>query len=426
MTAEHPDIQLKLKNLPTSPGVYLFKDASGKIVYIGKARNLRNRVRSYFQSRGEYDPRTNRMLAQVADLDLMATTNDVEALILEANLVREHKPRYNILLKDDKHFPYIKVTTNEPFPRVMVVRRLAKDGAAYFGPYTSAKAMRRTIAFLTGLFMIRSCNLSIPHPQGKKQKVCLDYHIKRCGGPCEEFQTEQEYRELVDSLILALSGKSQRLIDRLTEKMQQASESLEFEDAAKYRDQIEAIKSVMRKQHVDVGELVDRDIVAIAREDKDAVVVVMQIREGAVIGRQEFQLSAHSDDSESSVLETFLTQYYNHQPNLPEEVLLPIDVPDMELMEEWLRQMKGARVRVTHPRRGDKVRLLELAARNARLLLDELLIQRRRLSERTSKMVTALKDELKLSQSPLRIVCFDISNTGETDAVGSCVFFENA
>ena len=420
------ELELKLKNLPSTPGVYLFKDLKGRIIYVGKAKNLRNRVRTYFQSRNHLDTKTNRMILHVVNFDLIETRNEIEALILEANLVREHKPRYNVSLKDDKHFPYIKITTNEPFPRVMIVRRLIRDGETYFGPYTNAKAMRKTIAFLTALFNIRTCNLTIPHPQGKEQKVCLDYHIKRCGGPCEGLQTQQEYNELVESLILALSGKSHKLIDRLAGKMKRASEALEFEEAARCRDQIEAIRAVMRKQSVDVGEIVDRDIVSIAREVKDAVAVVMQIREGALIGRQDFKLSIHTDDSDKIALETFLTQYYNHQPNLPEQIFLPFDLPDIKLLEEWLRQLKGSKVTVISPKRGPKVKLVDLAARNARLLLDELLIQKRKQIERTSKMVTSLKHELKLPRSPRRIVCFDISNMGETDAVGSCVYFENA
>ncbi len=426
MESVRTDMTVKLQNLPTSPGVYLFKDTQGSVIYIGKAKNLRHRVRTYFQARGRLDPRTGRMVDQATDLELLETTNDVEALILEANLVREYKPRYNILLKDDKHFPYVKVTTDESFPRVLVVRRLDRDGATYFGPYTNAKAMRKMIAFLTGLFTIRSCNLTIPHPQGRKQKVCLDYHIKRCGGPCEGFQSEEEYRELVDSLLMALSGKSRRLIEKLNDKMIQASDAMRFEDAARYRDQIEAIKTAVRKQSVDIGELVDRDIVTIAREQKDAVAVVMQVREGALIGRQEFQLAAQLDETDETVLQTFLTQYYNHQPNLPEEILLQGEVSEAELIEKWLRRIKGGHIALRRPQRGSKIRLVDLAARNARLLLDELLIQRRRFSERVSKMVTSLKDELRLPVSPLRIVCFDISNTGETDAVGSCVFFDNA
>ena len=420
------ELKLKLKNLPTSPGVYIFKNERKKIIYIGKAKNLRNRVRSYFQSPDRHDAKTERLVAQVADFDLMVTATEVEALILEANLVHEHKPRYNVMLKDDKHYPYVKVTTNEKFPRMQIVRRLEQDGASYFGPYTNVKGMRQTVAFLSRLFTIRNCNLVIPHPTGKKYKVCLDYHIKRCGGPCEGFQSEQDYRRLVDFVLMVLSGKSKRLIQELQDQMQKASEDMNFEEAARLRDQIEAIQSVMIKQHVDIGELVDRDIVSIAREQRDGVAVVMQLREGVLIGRQDFQLTAEPDETDEAMLETFLTQYYNYQPNLPEEVILPINLTDINLIEAWFKETKNARVKIVIPKIGEKMRLVELAERNARLLLDEMLIRRKQYSERTSKMVVSLKDELKLARSPRSIVCFDISNTGETDAVGSCVYFENA
>ncbi|RKX23822.1 MAG: excinuclease ABC subunit C, partial [Candidatus Zixiibacteriota bacterium] len=349
----------------------------------------------------------------------------VESLILEANLVHEHKPRYNVALKDDKHFPYLKVTTDEPFPRLLVVRRLEKDGATYFGPYTSAKGMRRTMAFLTHLFKIRSCNFVLPPPEGKEVKLCLDYRINRCCGPCQGLQSQEEYSESIDSVLMVLSGKSKALINRLSEKMQAASEAMEFEEAAECRDQIEALQSVMVKQSVDIGELVDRDIVAVAREGRDAMAVVMQVREGVLIGRQEFQLAGDIEEDDEVVLETFIAQYYNHQPNLPNEICLPSELSSIGLVEDWLKELKGSRIKVVTPKKGVKIRLVELAARNARLLLDEILIQRRAVSERTSKMVSALKDELKLSHSPRTMVCFDISNTGESDAVGSCAYFDN-
>ena len=424
MVAVSKELALKLKNLPTSPGVYLFKNARGKIIYIGKAKNLRNRVRTYFQASNHHDAKTARMVSRVADLELMATENEIESLILEANLVHEHKPRYNVRLKDDKHFPYIKIT-NERFPRVLVVRRLETDKATYFGPYTNAKAMRRTLALLTRLFKIRSCSLTIPHPQGKPQEVCLDYHIKRCGGPCAGHQTEEDYNQLVKGVVMVLSGKSKELVETLTEKMYAASEALEFEQAREYRDQAQAIQDLMVKQRVDVGQVVDRDIVSIARESGDAVAVVMQIREGVLIGRQDFQLAAEVEETDENVLETFVTQYYNHQPNLPQEVFLPLDLPQVKLIERWLRKLKGGALKVLTPKIGEKSRIVELAGKNARMLLDELLIQKRMQTERTSKMVTCLKDELKLDRSPRAMVCFDISNTGENDAVGSCVFFEN-
>ncbi|MEW6049575.1 MAG: excinuclease ABC subunit UvrC [Candidatus Zixiibacteriota bacterium] len=425
MVKRSEDFELKLKNLPTSPGVYLFKNAQGRIIYIGKAKNLRNRVRTYFHPSGPADAKTARLVPQVTDFELMLTANEVESLILEANLVHEHKPKYNVSLKDDKHFPYIKVTTNESFPRVMIVRRLAKDGATYFGPFTQGQGMRRTLTLLTRLFTIRSCDLIIPPPEGKQYKVCLDYQMKRCGGPCEGLQSREEYAELVNSLTMVLRGRTKELRERLTERMHRASEELRFEDARQFRDQIDALGSIMIKQNVDVGEVVDRDIVSIARDGVDAVAVVMQLREGVLIGRQDFQLHTAVDDSNETVLETFVTQYYNHQPNLPEEVLLPLELSDAELLAAWLKQEKGSVVRIRVPKVGEKVRLVDLAARNAQLLLDEILIQRRTHAERTSKMVTSLKEALHLSNSPRTMVCFDISNTGETDAVGSCVFFEN-
>lgn len=419
-------LEAKLASLPTDPGVYQFKDAEGSIIYIGKAKNLRNRVRTYFHASHHPHGKTGRMISKVADVELMVTENEVEALILEANLVREYKPRYNVDLKDDKHFPYIKITTNEPFPRVMIVRRLSKDGATYFGPYTSSRGMRGTVALLTRMFKIRTCNLTIPHPKGKEQKVCLDYYIKRCGGPCEELQSEEDYREKVDAVIMVLSGKAPELIEQLETRMAAASEAMDYEAAMEYRDQIEAVRSVMRQQHVDVGEMVDRDIVALAREEKDAIAVVMQIRQGALIGRQDFQLTADPDDPDETILFAFLQQYYNKQPNLPNEVYLPLEISESGLVSRWLRKVKGSKVVVHTPKRGDKVKLVDLANANARLLLDEMLIQKRGHTERMSKMVVALKEALSLPKAPLSIACFDISNTGETDAVGSCVYFENA
>ena len=419
------DLALKLKNLPQSSGVYLFKNDEGKILYIGKAKNLRNRVRSYFRSTGSHDAKTTRLMGKVADFDLLVTQNEIESLILEANLVHEHKPRYNVRLKDDKHFPYIKIT-NEPFPRVLVVRRLEKDNATYFGPYTSARSMRRTLALVMRLFKIRTCNLVIPAPEGKTHKVCLDYHIKRCLGPCVGLQSEEDYRESIQAVIMVLRGKSQALIEQLTERMQTASADTDFETAAELRDQIQALSDMRVKQNVDIGELVDRDIIAVAREEKTAVAVVMQIREGVLVGRQDFQLAADLEDSNEVILETFLTQYYHAQPNLPEELILPEELSSVDIIAAWLRREKGRVVRVVTPKIGTKTRLVELAGRNARLLLDELLIQRRATSERTSRMVSSLKEELNLTSAPRRMVCFDISNTGTTDAVGSCVFFDNA
>ncbi len=424
MDARMADLETKLKTLPDSPGCYIFKNVSGKILYIGKAKSLKNRVRSYF-SNSHRDAKTARLVPQIADFDTLVTNNEIESFILEANLIHEYKPRYNIQLKDDKHFPYVKVTTNEAFPRVLIVRRLEKDGATYFGPYTSAKSMRQAVGFLTRLFTIRTCNLAIPSPSGKPYQVCLDYHIKRCGGPCAGFQSQEEYGELVKSLMMALKGQSKQLIERLTIRMKAASEEMNFEEAKFARDQIEALRTAMVKQNVDIGELVDRDIVALAREGTEVIAVVMQVRDGVLLGRQEFRLHAEVEDPDEQVLEGFIAQYYNHQPNLPSEILLPRELPEPKLTEEMLRKLHGARIRLVTPRIGEKWALVDLANTNARHVLDELLIQKKMQSDRTSKMVTSLKDELHLPESPRTMVCFDISNTGETDSVGSCVYFEN-
>ena len=418
-------LEIKLKNLPTSPGVYLFRNKTGNIIYIGKARNLRNRVRSYFQSQKNHDAKTARMVPMVDDLELMVTDSEMEALILEANLVKEHRPRYNINLKDDKHFPYVKVTINEPFPRVLVVRRVENDGARYFGPYTNSKGMRRTLGFLCRLFKTRTCNLTIPHPNGKIQKVCLDYHIGRCGGPCEGFQSQEEYAELVDSVVLFLSGRGETLIEKLQKRMAKLSDDMEFEKAAEIRDRIQALESVRQKQKVDAGRLVNRDIVAYAREGRDTVVVVLQIREGILIGRQDFQLAAEPEADDAELLSGFVRQYYNHQPNLPEELYFPLSFADERLIGKWLTKAAGRGVKIFTPQKGEKLKLVDLAAANARLLLDEILIQKKGYKERVTKSVQALKEDLHLAKSPRIITCVDISNLGASDAVGSMVYFAN-
>ncbi len=422
---KYENLSLKLKNLPDAPGVYLFRNLEGKIIYIGKAKSLRNRVRTYFQSGLRHDPKTAKMVSAIDDCDLLVTDSEIEAMILEANLVKEHKPRYNVNLKDDKHFPYIKVTVNEPFPRILVVRRLAKDGARYFGPFTSAKGMRKTIKFLSNLFRIRSCNLTIPHPSGRLQKVCLDYHIGRCGGPCEGFQTEKEYRRQVESVIMYLAGKSETLVSELKKQMESLSRRMKFEEAGRVRDQITALESVRQKQKVDAGLVIDRDIIAFAREASDTVVVVLQIREGILIGRQDFQLISEAEETDNEVLSSFIRQYYNNQPNLPDNIYLPLAIPDAPLIARWLTEVREKKVTLHTPLKGEKLRLVDMAAANARLLLDELLIQKKEFKERLSGAIQALKSDLRLEHSPRTIACVDISNTGATDAVGSLVYFDN-
>ncbi len=418
-------LKLKLKNLPTNPGVYLFKDKTGKIIYVGKAKNLRNRVRTYFRSPEKHEPKTARLVAGIRDFDLMVTDSEIEALILEANLVKEYHPRYNVNLKDDKHFPYIKITVKDAYPRVLIVRRLENDGSRYFGPYTNATGMRRTINFLTRLFKIRACNLVIPHPQGKALKVCLDYRIGLCGGPCEGLVSEKAYRENIDNIIMFLSGRAETMIDKLRIKMDQCSKRMEFERAAEIRDQIDALESVRHKQKVDVGKPVNRDIIACAREGREIVAVVLQIREGVLIGRQDFRLTAETDETNDDVISAFVRQYYNRQQDLPQEIYLPLALADEKLIGRWLRKKKGKIVKLFAPQKGEKLKLVDLASTNAKLLLDELLIQKKGYKERIAGSVQALRDDLHMDRSPQTIACVDISNTGQTDAVGSLVYFSN-
>ncbi len=412
------------KNLPAKPGVYMFKDRQGKILYIGKAKNLRNRVRSYFQARGQVDPKTMALMSRVADAELLVTDSEIEALILEANLVKEHKPRYNVNLKDDKHHPYLKLTINEPFPRLLVARRVMRDGARYFGPYTSAIRMRRTLKFLMRHFGLRSCNYEMPSSTGRKYKVCLDYHIGRCAGACEGLESQEEYKKHVDEVIMFLSGRRTDLIARLRKRMDAASSDLKFEEAARLRDTIESMEAVRQRQKVDSAEHVDRDVIAYARDGRDAVAVVMQIREGVLIGRQDLPIRVDADVSDTDLISGFFKQYYNHLEDLPEEIYLPGEIDEMELLEQWLSDIKGSIVRMITPQIGEKLRLVGMAEKNARLLLDEMLIQREKYKERVPDSAVALQKALQLKRAPVTVSCFDISNLGAADKAASLVYFE--
>jgi excinuclease ABC subunit C len=415
-------LQTKLENLPSKPGVYLMKDAAGKIIYVGKAKSLRNRVRSYFHDSPPHHPKISTLISKIADFDIIATDSEMEALILEANLIKEHKPRYNVNLKDDKRYPYLKVTA-EPYPRVLVVRRVKKDGAKYFGPYTNVKAMRNTLRLIRRIFPVRSCNYALP--SHRKIKLCLDYHIKRCAGPCEGKVSQKEYQEIIKSIMLFLSGKNELLLDHLQEKMCEYSEKEEFEKAASARDQIKALQSVMEKQKVAEVERVDRDVIAYAREHKDIVVVALQIREGILIGRQNFHLTGLKESTDREILSSFLRQYYMHSAVIPPQILLPIEIDDQQMIEDWLSAKREGSVKMVIPQRGEKLKILEMAAYNARLSLKELMLQRNEAKKRVPAAIEALRKDLYLSLPPRKIAALDISNLGPSNAVGSLVFFED-
>lgn len=398
------------------------KDASGRIIYVGKAKSLRNRVRAYFHDTSPHHPKISALISKISDFDVLATDSEMEALILEANLIKQHKPRYNVNLKDDKRYPYLKVT-DEPFPRVLVVRRVKKDRAKYFGPHTNVKAMRNTLKMLRKVFPIRSCNYALP--SSRKIKLCLDYHINRCLGPCEGKVSPEEYGEITKDVLLFLSGKNSLLMEHLKGRMSEYSAREEFERAAQARDQLRALESVTEKQKVADVEQPDRDIIAFARDGKDISVVALQIREGVLTGRQNFHLVGLKESADSEILSNFLRQYYMHSAVIPPEIILPAAIDDQQVIENWLRSRREGRVRIIVPRRGEKVRLLEMAGYNAQLSLDELLLQRSEAISKVPSAVEALKKDLYLSVPPRKIAAFDISNLGPTDAVGSLVFFED-
>ncbi|MCK5126565.1 MAG: excinuclease ABC subunit UvrC [candidate division Zixibacteria bacterium] len=417
-------LKIKLAHLPKRPGVYMMKDKNGTIIYIGKAKYLKNRVSSYFHARVHDHPKTALLVSLVADIELLITDSEIEALILEANLVKEHKPRFNVNLKDDKRFPYLKLTVQEKFPRLLVTRRVERDGARYFGPYTNAYGMRKTLKFLMHHFGLRSCNFEIPSPTGRKYKVCLDYHINRCAGACIDLESEEEYKKHIDAVVLFLSGRQTELIKSLKEKMQSLSDELKFEEAAKVRDTIDAMESVWRKQKVDVAKDINRDVIAYARDGRDAVAVVLQIREGLLIGRQDMQLQVNQEFSEVELLSGFLKQYYNHAENLPMEIFLPLVIEDIVLIEKWLTEERGGKVRIMTPQKGEKVRLVSMAETNARLVLNEILLQKKKYKDRIPASAAALRKILQLEKAPQTISCFDISNLGNSDKAASLVYFE--
>jgi len=417
-------LKTKLAHLPRNPGVYLMKDKNGKIIYVGKAKCLKNRVASYFRAQDKHDPKTAALVSKVADIDLLVTDSEIEALILEANLVKEHKPHYNVNLKDDKRFPYLKLTIAEPFPRLSVTRRVKREGSRYFGPYTNVIGMRRTMRFLMKHFGLRSCDYEIPSSSGRQYRVCLDYHIGRCGGPCEGLESSEAYRRHVEAVIMFLSGRRNDLIEKLRSEMATLSEEMKFEEAARVRDTIEALESVQQKQKVDAAASVDRDVIAFARAGSDAAMVVLQIREGILIGRQDFHLRIDAGLPDMELLSGFLKQYYNYAENLPQEIHLPGEIDDLVLFECWLSQAKGSKVSVIAPQKGTKYRLVGMAETNARLLLDEMLLQKNKYKERVPSSALALQQFLHLEKAPATIACFDISNLGQTDKAAALVYFE--
>jgi excinuclease ABC subunit C len=421
-------LKSKLRHLPDRPGVYLMKDAAGDLLYVGKAKSLRSRVRSYFAASQQHSLKTRELVRRIEDFDTIVVGSEAEALMLENNLIKENRPRFNINLKDDKTYPYIKVTVHEAFPRVWVTRRLERDGARYFGPYTDVRRMRHAVELVKKLYTVRSCRYDLPRET--PARPCLDYHIGRCRAPCVAFQTEAEYREMMDEILDILGGHTRRAAERIRGQMQAAAAEMDFERAAELRDSLASLEALEARQTVVDLEGGDRDVIGLARDGADGCGVVLRIREGKLLGRETQFLGNLEGEPDEEVLSTFATRFYAQRSgidgyDLPPEVFFPLDFEDRPLLEALLRERAGRAVRSHVPQRGEKVRLVELAEQNARHLLEEWKLMGSAAASRAPDALYELQETLELDVVPRMIVCFDISHTQGSEVVASAVVFEN-
>ena len=416
------DFDEELKKLPNSPGVYLMHDGNDTIIYVGKAVNLHNRVRSYFRKIVGRGPQIDRMVQQIARFEYIVTDSELEALVLENNLIKEHLPKYNTLLKDDKTYPYIKVTVGEEYPRILFSREMKKDKSRYFGPYTSAGAVKDTIELLNKLYRLRTCNRSLPRDIGE-ERPCLNYHIRQCLAPCQGYVSREAYRQQVEQALSFLNGNYGSILKELEGKMQSAAENMEFEEAARYRDLYNSVKSVAQKQKITDSAGEDRDIIALSKDDMDAVVQVFFVRDGRLIGREHFYMMRVSGCEKEQILEDFVKQFYAGTPFIPREIMLQYEISDTSLIEEWLGKKKGGKVKLLVPKKGTKEKLVELAAQNASLVLSQ---DRERLKREEGRTIGAVKEIAALLQleNVSRMEAFDISNISGFENVGSMVVFE--
>ena len=407
----------KLKLLPNSPGVYIMKDAGGRIIYVGKARVLKNRVHQYFMKSKNHTPKVCAMVAKIADFETILTNTEVEALILECNLIKKHRPRYNISLKDDKSYPYVKVTLRDDFPRVVLTRRVIKDGARYFGPYTNVTAVHESLKLLRRLFPLRTCKTMGERP-------CLEYHIKRCLAPCVNGVGKEEYASMIDAVCLFLEGRTKEVERTLETDMNEAADNFAFEKAARLRDQLISVKKISEKQNIVTGAG-DQDVIGLAQGDYATVVEILTVRAGKMTGREHFMLKGSEYETKESLLYAFLSQYYDAAAFLPKEVLLPFTIEDAELLEKFLSDKKGSRVYLTLPHRGTKRDLVEMATNNAQKYLDDENKRTRTDYEKTLGAVKELQKYLGLKEPPRRMECFDISHMQGSETVASMVVFED-
>ena len=416
------DIQEELKKLPARPGVYIMHDENDHIIYVGKAVSLKNRVRQYFQTSRNKGVKIEQMVTHIRRFEYIVTDSELEALVLECNLIKEHHPKYNTMLMDDKTYPFIKVTTGEAFPRVVLSRKMQKDKARYFGPYTSSQAVRDTIDLIHKLYHLRSCNRSLPRDIGK-ERPCLNYHIKQCDAPCQGYISQEEYGKSVNEVLKFLNGNYDAVLKDLEEKMNAASEALEFERAIEYRELLSSVKKVAQKQKITDSSGEDRDVLAVASHEGDAVVQVFFIRGGRLIGRDHFYLRITDGESPSEILNSFIMQYYAGTPFIPGELMLQAEVEDREVLEEWLTSKRGQKVAIRVPKKGTKEKLVELAQENARLVLFR---DRERIKREEGRTIGAVKEVAALLglNEIIRMEAYDISNTNGFESVGSMVVYE--
>ena len=418
------NIEEELKKLPAKPGVYIMRDKHDTIIYVGKAISLKNRVRQYFQSSRNLMPKIVKMVSKIDHFEYIITDSEVEALVLESNLIKEHMPRYNTMLKDDKNYPYIKVTVQEAYPRVMMARQVKKDKAKYFGPYTSVLAVKDTLDLLRKIYQIRTCNRNLPRDIGK-ERACLYYHIKQCSGPCQGYISEEEYRESIDQIIDFLNGNFNEVLSMLEKKMMNASENMEFEEAAGYRDLMNSVRQMAQKQKItNTSNQEDKDIIAFARAGDEAVVQVFFIRNGKLIGREHYHLTGVENDTREGVMTSFVKQFYAGTPFIPRELLLQEDLEEPELITEWLSAKRGQKVYIHVPKKGEKEKLVELAEKNASLVLQQDSEKIKKEEQRTKGAMKEIENLLGLD-SIKRIESFDISNINGFESVGSMVVYEN-
>ena len=422
MEEKHFNIQEELKKLPDKPGVYLMHDQNDTIIYVGKAVNLNNRVRSYFREKIGRGPKIDKMVSLIDRFEYIITDTELEALVLENNLIKEYRPKYNTMLRDDKTYPYIKVTVNEPYPRIYFSREMKKDKARYFGPYTSAAAVKDTIDLINKLYRLRTCTRCLPRDCGKG-RPCLNYHIGQCSGACTGEITQEQYQEQLKGAMDFLNGNYAPIQKELREKMQTASEAMQYEEAIKYRDLLESVLNVSQKQKIEDSAQGDQDIVALARDEHDAVVQVFFIRAGRMVGREHFYMTQIEDETDSDIMTSFIKQFYAGTPFIPREIMLPGTTQEQKIIEDWLTEKKGSRVYLKTPKIGQKEKLVELAARNAALVLSQDKEKIKREEGRTIGAVKELQDLLSL-EDIVRMEAYDISNISGFENVGSMVVYE--